>query len=208
VQTGGTGGHDQGFRNTQELIWEAFKCVKANGGAAGVDQESIEKFESDLSNNLYKLWNRMCAGSYMPPPVRAVPIPKKTGGVRILGVPTVADRVAQTAVKLLLEPQLDPLFHDDSYGYRPGRSALDAVGIVVGDAQDRSAPAQSQTQRAEGRALHDAVGCFCTALAPLVVADQRGAHAEHCVAVEVLVSIGEHVGNQSLIARAAIMKCR
>jgi RNA-directed DNA polymerase len=118
------------FEIPKKLIWEAFKCVKANGGAAGVDHESIEKFESDLSNNLYKLWNRMCAGSYIPPPVRAVPIPKKTGGVRILGVPTVADRVAQTAVKLLMEPQLDPLFHDDSYGYRPGRSALDAVGIV------------------------------------------------------------------------------
>src|SRR5437764_12276125 len=118
------------FEIPKKLIWEAFSHVKANGGAAGVDHESIEKFESDLSNNLYKLWNRMCAGSYLPPPVRAVPIPKKTGGVRILGVPTVADRVAQTAVKLLLEPQLDPLFHDDSYGYRPGRSALDAVGIV------------------------------------------------------------------------------
>ena len=83
------------FDIPKKLIWEAFKCVKANGGAAGVDHESIEKFESDLSNNLYKLWNRMCAGSYIPPPVRAVPIPKKTGGVRILGVPTVADRVAQ-----------------------------------------------------------------------------------------------------------------
>lgn len=118
------------FEIPKKLIWEAFQCVKANGGAAGVDQESIEKFESDLSGNLYKLWNRMCSGSYFPPPVKAVPIPKKTGGVRILGVPTVADRVAQTAVKLLLEPQLDPLFHADSYGYRPGRSALDAVAVV------------------------------------------------------------------------------
>lgn len=115
------------FEIPKKLIWEGFQCVKANGGAAGVDHESIEKFESDLSGNLYKLWNRMCSGSYFPPPVKAVPIPKKTGGVRILGVPTVADRVAQTAVKLLLEPQLDPLFHADSYGYRPGRSALDAV---------------------------------------------------------------------------------
>ena len=118
------------FEIPKKLIWEAFQCVKANGGAAGVDQKSIEKFESDLSGNLYKLWNRMCSGSFFPPPVKAVPIPKKTGGVRILGVPTVADRVAQTAVKLLLEPQLDPLFHADSYGYRPGRSALDAVAIV------------------------------------------------------------------------------
>lgn len=78
------------FEIPKKLIWEAFQCVKANGGAAGVDQESIEKFESDLSGNLYKLWNRMCSGSYFPPPVKAVPIPKKTGGVRILGVPTVA----------------------------------------------------------------------------------------------------------------------
>ena len=118
------------FGISKRLIWEAFKCVKANDGAAGVDRESIEKFESDLHNNLYKLWNRMCSGSYFPPPIKAVPIPKKSGGVRILGVPTVADRVAQTAAKLLLEPELEPLFHDDSYGYRPGRSALDAVGIV------------------------------------------------------------------------------
>lgn len=118
------------FEISKKLIWEAYQRVKSNGGAAGVDQESIEKFESDLSNNLYKLWNRMRSGSYFPPPVRAVPIPKKSGGVRVLGVPTVADRVAQTAAKLLLEPGLEALFHADSYGYRPGRSALDAVGIV------------------------------------------------------------------------------
>jgi len=118
------------FEISKKLIWEAYQRVKSNGGAAGVDREAIEKFEADLRNNLYKLWNRMCSGSYFPPPVRAVPIPKKSGGVRILGVPTVADRVAQTAAKLLLEPQLEMLFHDDSYGYRPGRSALDAVGVV------------------------------------------------------------------------------
>jgi len=118
------------FEISKRLIWEAYQRVKSNGGAAGVDQESIEKFEGDLSNNLYKLWNRMRSGSYFPPPVRAVPIPKKSGGVRVLGVPTVADRVAQTAAKLLLEPGLEALFHADSYGYRPGRSALDAVGVV------------------------------------------------------------------------------
>jgi len=118
------------FEISNKLIWEAYQRVKSNGGAAGVDRESIEKFEAGLRNNLYKLWNRMCSGSYFPPPVRAVPIPKKSGGGRILGVPTVADRVAQTAAKLLLEPQLEMLFHDDSYGYRPGRSALDAVGVV------------------------------------------------------------------------------
>lgn len=112
------------------LIWEAFQCVKANGGAAGVDRESIEQFESCLGDNLYKLWNRLCSGSYFPPPVKGVPIPKKSGGVRMLGVPTVADRVAQTAVKLLLEPQIDPMFHPNSYGYRPGRSAHDAIALV------------------------------------------------------------------------------
>ena len=112
------------------LILEAFQSVKTNGGSAGVDAESIDKFEERLKGNLYKLWNRLCSGSYFPPPVKGVPIPKKFGGVRMLGVPTVADRVAQTAVKLVLEPMLDPVFHNNSYGYRPGRSALDAVELV------------------------------------------------------------------------------
>lgn len=118
------------FHIPKALVWEAFKRVKANGGAAGVDHESIEAFENQLSDNLYKLWNRLCSGSYFPPPVKGVPIPKKSGGVRMLGVPTVADRVAQTVVKLVLEPVLEPLFHRDSFGYRPGRSALDAVALV------------------------------------------------------------------------------
>lgn len=112
------------------LIWEAFQRVKANGGTAGVDAETIEQFESQVKDNLYKLWNRLSSGSYFPPTVKGVPIPKKSGGVRMLGVPTVADRVAQTAVKLVLEPLLEPIFHKDSYGYRPGRSALDAVALV------------------------------------------------------------------------------
>jgi len=112
------------------LVWQAFQRVKANGGSAGVDRQSIAKFEEHLSNNLYKLWNRMASGSYFPPPVKAVPIPKKSGGVRILGVPTVADRVAQTVVKLVLEPVFESVFDRDSYGYRPGRSALDAVAVV------------------------------------------------------------------------------
>lgn len=112
------------------LVWKAFQRVKANGGSAGVDRQSIAKFEEHLGNNLYKLWNRMASGSYFPPPVKAVPIPKKSGGVRILGVPTVADRVAQTVVKLVLEPVLEPVFDRDSFGYRPGRSALDAVALV------------------------------------------------------------------------------
>lgn len=111
----------------KRLIWDAWKQVKANGGAGGVDDVSISEYEEELGGNLYKLWNRMSSGSYMPPPVKAVPIPKKSGGTRVLGVPTVADRVAQTAVKLVLEPVLDPLFHPDSYGYRPGKSAHDAV---------------------------------------------------------------------------------
>jgi RNA-directed DNA polymerase len=118
------------FHIPKALVWEAFKRVKSNGGAAGVDRESIEMFEGKLSDNLYKLWNRLCSGSYFPPPVKGVPIPKKSGGVRMLGVPTVADRVAQTVVKIVLEPVLEPLFHRNSFGYRPGRSALDAVALV------------------------------------------------------------------------------
>ena len=115
---------------SKALVWEAFQRVKANGGSAGVDEESIAKFEEHLGDNLYKLWNRMRSGSYFPPPVRAVPIPKKSGGTRLLGVPTVADRVAQTVVKKVLEPVLESVFDRDSFGYRPGRSALDAVALV------------------------------------------------------------------------------
>lgn len=114
----------------KQLVWEAYKRVKANGGSSGVDQESIERFEQRLGNNLYVLWNRLCSGSYFPPPVKGVAIPKKSGGMRMLGVPTVADRVAQTVVKMVLEPVLEPVFHPDSYGYRPGRSALDAIARV------------------------------------------------------------------------------
>ena len=90
------------------LVWEAWLHVKANQGAAGIDAETIERFEEKLGDNLYRIWNRMSSGSYFPPPVKAVPIPKKSGGVRILGIPTVADRIAQTAVKMWLEPRLDP----------------------------------------------------------------------------------------------------
>ncbi len=110
-------------------VWEAFKKVKANQGAAGVDGQSVADFEADLSNNLYKLWNRMSSGSYLPPPVRRVDIPKGDSKTetRPLGIPTVADRVAQEVVKRYLEPILERLFHVDSYGYRPGRSAIDAI---------------------------------------------------------------------------------
>ena len=97
-------------------------------GSAGVDGCSIEDFEADLKNNLYRIWNRMSSGTYFPPPVKAVEIPKPHGGVRVLGVPTVADRIAQTVVAMELEKRVEPMFHPDSYGYRPGRSALDAVG--------------------------------------------------------------------------------
>lgn len=116
------------FEISKRVVFEAYQRVKSNRGASGVDGESIEQFEQDLKGNLYKLWNRLSSGSYFPPPVRAVEIPKKSGGVRTLGVPTVADRIAQTVVKVYLEPKVEPLFHDDSYGYRPQRSALDAVG--------------------------------------------------------------------------------
>jgi RNA-directed DNA polymerase len=115
------------FDIPKSMVWEAYQRVKANKGAAGVDGQSVEQFEQDLKNNLYRLWNRMSSGSYFPPPVKAVEIPKASGGVRILGVPTVADRIAQTVVAMYLERLVEPVFHPDSYGYRPGRSALDAV---------------------------------------------------------------------------------
>jgi len=116
------------FDISKRAVWEAWEKVKANKGAPGVDGKSIAEFEADLKGNLYKVWNRMSSGSYFPPPVRAVEIPKAHGkGTRILGVPTVADRVAQTVVARELERKVETIFHPDSYGYRPGRSALDAV---------------------------------------------------------------------------------
>ena len=116
------------FTISQTAVEIAFERVKANKGAAGVDGESIEDFEKDLERNLYRIWNRMSSGSYMPPAVKCVEIPKRTGGARRLGIPTVSDRVAQMVAKLYLEPEVEPIFHPDSYGYRPNRSALDAVG--------------------------------------------------------------------------------
>ena len=115
----------------KQLVWDAYQRVKANRGAAGVDGESLASFEKDLKGNLYKIWNRMSSGSYFPPPVRLVEIPKKgNGGKRPLGIPTVGDRVAQTVAKMVLEPLVEPVFHPDSYGYRRGKSALDAVGVA------------------------------------------------------------------------------
>ena len=118
------------YEISKQVVWEAYKRVKANRGAAGVDEQSLEDFEEDLKDNLYKIWNRMSSGSYFPPPVRLVEIPKGQGGTRPLGIPTVADRIAQMVVKIYLEPLLEPHFHPDSYGYRPGKSALDAVGTA------------------------------------------------------------------------------
>ena len=118
------------FSISKQMVWEAYLRVKANKGAAGVDEISIDRFEEQLKDNLYKLWNRMSSGSYMPPPVRAVSIPKTNGGERTLGIPTVADRIAQMVVTKQLEPKVEPHFHSDSYGYRPGKSALDAVATA------------------------------------------------------------------------------
>lgn len=122
--------HAKPFSISKQIVWDAWKRVKANQGAAGVDAESVEAFEHALKDNLYKIWNRMSSGTYFPPPVRTVAIPKKDGGERHLGIPTVADRVAQTVVKLYLEPLVEPSFHPDSYGYRPRKSALDAVATA------------------------------------------------------------------------------
>jgi len=115
---------------SKHIVLDAFRRVKANRGAAGVDGETIEEFERSLKGNLYKLWNRMSSGSYFPPPVRLVEIPKESGGKRPLGIPTVADRIAQMVVKMYLEPEIEPRFHPDSYGYRPGKSAVEAVGVA------------------------------------------------------------------------------
>lgn len=112
---------------SKQSVWDAYKRVKANQGASGVDEMTIQKLEENLEDNLYKLWNRMSSGSYFPPPVRLVEIPKKDGGKRPLGIPTVLDRIAQTVVKEILEEKLEPLFHPDSFGYRPKKSGLQAL---------------------------------------------------------------------------------
>ena len=115
------------FPITKRQVWEAWKKVKANQGGAGVDGQTIASFAAEVGNNLYKLWNRMTSGSYHPSAVRRVEIPKADGGVRPLGIPTVADRIAQMVVKEVLEPELEKHFHPDSYGYRPGKSAHQAL---------------------------------------------------------------------------------
>jgi group II intron reverse transcriptase/maturase len=115
------------FEISKKLLWEAYQLIKRNGGAAGIDGQTIEGFEERLKDNLYKLWNRMSSGSYHPQAVRRVEIPKKNGGVRFLGIPSVTDRIAQMAAKLVFEPLLEPHFHEDSYGYRPNKSAHQAL---------------------------------------------------------------------------------
>ena len=115
------------FEISKKLVWQAYQEVKSKGGAAGVDGQSLEIYEHDLKNNLYRLWNRLSSGSYFPPAVKAVPIPKKLGGARVLGVPTVSDRIAQAVVKRVLEPILEPVFDENSFGYRLGKSAHGAI---------------------------------------------------------------------------------
>jgi group II intron reverse transcriptase/maturase len=122
-----SGPKDKSFNISKQLVWEAYRRVRANKGAPGVDGQSLAEFETDLKNNLYKIWNRLSSGTYFPPPVRAVEIPKPQGGVRVLGVPTVGDRIAQTVAAITLEPRVEQIFHPDSYGYRPGRSAHQAL---------------------------------------------------------------------------------
>ena len=118
------------FEISKQVVWTAYQRVKANQGAAGIDEESMAQFEENLKDNLYKIWNRMSSGTYFPPPVKVVEIPKKSGGKRILGIPTVADRIAQMVAKIYFEPEVEPHFLADSYGYRPGKSALDAVEVT------------------------------------------------------------------------------
>ena len=118
------------FEISKTIVWEAYKRVKANKGAAGVDGQTLDEFEVNLKDNLYKLWNRMSSGSYFPPAVRIVEIPKDGNKVRKLGIPTISDRIAQMIAKMYLEPKVEPHFHVDSYGYRPKKSALDAVGVA------------------------------------------------------------------------------
>ena len=125
-------GQAKPFEISKQVVMEAYKRVRANQGACGVDEESIQDFEVNLKDNLYKLWNRMSSGSYFPPAVRRVEIPKASGGKRSLGIPTVTDRIAQMVVKIELEPKLEPHFHKDSYGYRPKKSAIEALGVARG----------------------------------------------------------------------------
>ena len=119
------------FDIPKSWVWQAYLKVKSNKGSAGADGVDLDTFEEDVGPNLYKIWNRLSSGSYMPPPVLQVEIPKAGGsGVRTLGIPSVSDRVAQTVVKQQIETILDPVFHQNSYGYRPEKSAKQAVSVT------------------------------------------------------------------------------
>jgi RNA-directed DNA polymerase len=118
------------FEISKHLVWEAYQRVKLNKGSGGVDGVEMEEFEKDVKNNLYKLWNRMSSGSYFPKPVKLVEIPKEDGGVRPLGIPTIEDRIAQMVAVLVMEPKMESHFHEDSYGYRKGKSAHQALEVT------------------------------------------------------------------------------
>ena len=121
------------FNIPKKLVFKAFKAIKENKGTAGIDNISLGEFEKNLNDNLYKIWNRMSSGTYFPPPVKAVEIPKKNGGIRVLGIPTVSDRIAQMMVKLTFENKVENHFLEDSYGYRPNKSAHDAIDATRKD---------------------------------------------------------------------------
>lgn len=145
------------FGIDKRVVWKAWQHVKANKGATGIDDESIEMYGANLKDNLYRLWNRMSSGSYFPPAVRLVEIPKKNGGVRTLGIPTVEDRIAQTVVKAYIEPSIEPLFHPDSYGYRPGKSALQAVEVTLERCLERNWVVEFDIQKAFDELAHTKV---------------------------------------------------
>ncbi len=145
------------FGIDKRVVWDAWRHVKANRGAAGIDDQSIAMFEVNLKDNLYRLWNRMSSGSYLPPAVRRVEIPKKNGGVRTLGIPTVEDRIAQSVVKATIEPSIEPLFHPDSYGYRPGKSALQAVEVTRERCLERNWVVEFDIQKAFDELAHSRV---------------------------------------------------
>jgi RNA-directed DNA polymerase len=168
---GKSGSSDKPFEISKQLVWEAYRRVVANKGAAGVDGQSVEDFEADLRNNLFKIWNRMSSGTYFPPPVKAVEIPKpQGGGTRILGVPTVGDRIAQTVAALALEARTESIFHDDSYGYRPRRSALDAVAKCRQRCQKKNWVLDLDVQKFFDSVDHD---LMVKAVEANITADQR-----------------------------------
>jgi RNA-directed DNA polymerase len=170
-RVGRSGPEDKPFSIPKQLVWEAYRRVASNKGAPGVDGQSLAAFEADLRNNLYKIWNRMSSGTYFPPPVRAVEIPKPHGGgTRVLGVPTVADRVAQTVAALALEPRTEQVFHPDSYGYRLRRGALDALARCRERCQEKNWVVDLDVEKFFDSVDHDRM---VKAVQANVTADQR-----------------------------------